>query len=507
MSPNGYGAVRRTRWHAAPAAANALLDGDLHTAWTPAPAQSPATLTIDFAAPTTFDRIALSPGSGPVPLTGWEVAISSDGTTWKSVALGKVGAAKGETVLALNDGATAAALRLSHTGEPLTGWSIAELNLYQSDDYTTRIELLDRFGAERADALIHDYQKLWITASDLDALQDWGMNVVRAPLDWLDFMSEDGAPKESGWERIDWLVRECGRRGIYVILDLHAAPGGASPWASSGHAGDDGTGQNPNGLWTNPVFRERTAALWIRLATHFRGNPIVAGYDILNEPLCRFDERPKPGEKYSVAVQEKAALLDVLYRAVRRADPDHIVFVPAFTASPVAPGEQPSGFDGITPPEVHGWTNVVYQTHHYDMEHARDHDAQERMVTGALADIHRHQAAWHTPMYAGEYCLYDFPDVWAKWMAGLNALHVSWTNWTYKVRGHVDEPGGGNWGFFHDNRSEVPDMVHDTADEIARQWTSFDTGHFLRNTALIDLVRRYTRPDFQPNPPKTNPSN
>lgn len=504
MSPNGYGAVRRTGWRAEPAAANAVLDGSLPTAWIPGGAGGAAGMTITFAAPVTFDRVALTPGSGTVPQAGWTVELSADGRAWKSATIHETAVAHGETVLALSDGPTARAIRLTYAGNA-AGWSIAELNLYQSDDYTTRVNLLDRFGLDRADALIRGYQKTWITALDLDALREWGMNVVRVPLNWLDFMTVDGAPKESGWGMLDWLVSECGRRNIYVILDLHAAPGGASPWASSGHAGDDGTGQNPNGLWTDPAFRDRTAALWTRLATHFRGNPAVAGYDILNEPVCRFDERPKPGEEYSAAVRQKSALLDALYRAVRRADPDHIIFIPAFTTSPVAPGAQPSGFDGITPPEVHGWTNIVYQTHHYDMEHPRDHEAQERMVTAALADIQRHQAAWHTPMYAGEYCLYDFPDVWAKWMTGLNALHVSWTNWTYKVRGHVDETGGGNWGFFHDNRSEVPDMVHDSAREIARKWSWFDTGRFLRNTALIDLVRRYTRPTSQQNPPKTNP--
>ncbi len=499
MSPNGAGTVRRAGWHAEPAGAQVLLDGDERTAWRFPTVPARCEVTLTFPAPVTFDRVALTVGIGTVATTGWSVSVSADGTTWKAVSIRQAELSHGTIVVALNESPTARAVRIARQAGTSADGSIAEINLEQSDDYTTRMDLLDRFGAEQADALIRGYQKAWITAADLDSIHEWGMNVVRVPLNWLDFMTGDGAPKDSGWSRLDWLVSECGQRGIYVILDLHAAPGGASPWASSGHAGDDGTGQNPNGFWTDPAFRKRAEAFWTRVAGHYRGNPVIAGYDVLNEPVCRFDERPKPGERISAAGLQKSAVLDALYRAVRRADPDHIVFMPAFTTSPAAPGEQPSGFDGITPPEFHGWTNIVYQTHHYDMEHAADHDAQDRLVTGALRDLQRHQAEWHVPLYAGEYSLYGFSDVWAKWMAGLNALHISWSNWTYKVRGRADEPGGGNWGFFHDNQSEVPDMVHDSAAEIGRKWALFDTGHFTRNPTLIDLVRRFTRPD--PNTP------
>ena len=151
-----------------------------------------------------------------------------------------------------------------------------------------------------------------------------------------------------------------------------------------------------------------------------------------------------------------------------------------------------SGFAGITPPAYHGWTNVVYQTHHYDMPNAHSREAQHRLVAGALKDIARFQKEWNVPVYTGEYSLYGFYDVWAEWMAGLNALNVSWTNWTYKVRGVADEPGGGNWGFYNNNQNTVPDISNDSADTIAAKWSRFGTADFTRNSQLIDVVSRHT---------------
>ena len=372
--------------------------------------------------------------------------------------------------------------------------SIAEINLLQNDDFTVRMALKARFG-ESAQRLLNGYQDAWIKAEDLDNIKSWGMNAVRVPINWLDFMDVDGAWLDSGWARLDWVIEECGKRRIYVILDMHAVPGGASPWASSGHAGDDGNGQNPNGFWTNPRFQDLTAEIWARIAARYKGRAAVAGYDLINEPLYCYDEAPVPGQAYSEAALKKAALFDRIYRKIRSVDPDHMIFIAAYTvARPnnTAYIGTPSGFWGITPPSYHGWQNVVYETHHYDMPNAKVRGAQERLISDALKDLTKHQLEWNIPIFAGEYSLYNYYDVWAKWMTGLNRLNISWTNWTYKVRGTADDEAGINWGFFHSNRSEVPNINADSEEVIARKWKAFETSHFVRNDDLISVVSRYT---------------
>jgi aryl-phospho-beta-D-glucosidase BglC (GH1 family) len=508
MSPNGYGAIARDGWLASGSGANpaAALDGDAKTAWTAGPAKEGVDgFTLHLGRLTAFDRVALAVGQADGDLRQELMfEVSKDGANWTPALAQRTETVAGEWLVSLDQMYTARELRIRRRGEAFRAWSVAEINLHQNDDFTVRMALQRRFGRKVADELLGGYQDAWFGERDLDNIRDWGMNVVRIPMNWLEFVEPDGVWKANAWTKLDRVIRGCGARHIYVILDLHAAPGGASPWASSGRAGDDGTGQNPNGFWTDPRCQELTGQIWTRIAEHYRGNPAVAGYDLVNEPVCSYDERPGKGEQYSAAALKKSEMFDRLYRAVRAVDPDHIIFVAAFMMAP--PDDPayigtPSAFAGIAPPSLHGWTNVVYQTHHYDMLNAKSRDAQHRLVVGALKDIARFQKEWNVPVYAGEYSLYGFYDVWAEWMAGLNALNVSWTNWTYKVRGTPAEPGGGDWGFYNNNQNAVPDINNDSADTIAAKWSRFGTAEFTRNDRLIDVVGRYTSgviPGVQP---------
>jgi aryl-phospho-beta-D-glucosidase BglC (GH1 family) len=496
MSPNGRGTLRCEGWRTAgPRGTHATtLDAKGRTGWGPGALAAAEEFTLDIGQLRAFDQMAIDFGAGAPPRR-LSLRVSRDGATWSDIRLQSDKDPAGGQVITLAGSCTARYLQLRATGDTVAPWSIAAINLRQGDDYTVRMTLLDRFGEKEADRLIGGFQETWIRQADLDNIGAMGMNVVRIPLNWLDFMREDGSWKPDPWVRLDWVIELCRQRGIYVILDLHAVPGGASPWASSGREGDDGTGQNCNGFWSGPEYQGRLIRLWEKISAHYRSSPVIAGYDLINEPLVHFDENPRPGQKYSDAALQKAGLFDRVYRAVRAVDPDHVIFIAAYTVAPpdnTAYIGTPSGFTGITPPSFHGWTNVVYETHHYDMANAGSHEAQHNLVVNALKDIARFQKEWNVPIYAGEYSLYGFYDVWAEWMTGLNTLNVSWTNWTYKVRGMADEPGGGNWGFYNNNQNAVPDINHDSADMIAAKWSRFTTTEFTRNSGLIDVVSRYT---------------
>ncbi|SDS04671.1 cellulase family glycosylhydrolase [Opitutus sp. GAS368] len=496
MSPNGRGTLRGEGWRTAGSRGThaTTLDAKGRTGWGPGALAAAEEFTLDIGQLRAFDQMVIDFGPGSPP-RGLSLRVSRDGATWSDMRLQSDQNPAGGQIITLGGSCTARYLHLRATGDTGAPWSIAAINLRQGDDYTVRMTLLDRFGEKEADRLIGVFQETWIRQADIDNIRTMGMNVVRIPLNWLDFMREDGSWKPDPWMRLDRVVELCRQRGIYVILDLHAVPGGASPWASSGREGDDGTGQNCNGFWSGPEDQGRLIRLWEKIAAHYRSSPAIAGYDLINEPLVHFDETPRPGQKYSDAALQKAGLFDRVYRAVRAADPDHVILIAAYTVAPpdnTAYIGTPSGFTGITPPSFHGWTNVVYETHHYDMSNARSHEAQHNLVVNALKDIAHFQKEWNVPIYAGEYSLYGFYDVWAEWMTGLNALDVSWTNWAYKVRGGADEPGGGNWGFYNNNQNAVPDINQDSADTIAAKWSRFTTTEFTRNSPLIEVVSRYT---------------
>ncbi len=487
MCPTGTGRPDRTDWTA---------EVDHHVTAAAIDGHAATTVTVDSGGLTTtfgrwqaFDAVVLeSPVATGMPVD-WKLSVRANDNAWRDIAVKRIDRIGSELRLQLADGVTARAVRIRRSA-PQT-WPVAEINLEQADDYTVRGTLARRFGPAKADELLRVYQEHWITSLDLDELQRWGMNVVRVPINWLDFLTEAGEWKPRAWERLDWLLQACEHRGLYVILDLHAVPGGASPWASSGRAGDDGSGQNPNGFWSNPKFQALAAKLWTGVAARYRHRAVVAGYDLVNEPVYRFDEAVGEPGRAKVAIETKAAMFDRLYRSIRAVDPEHLVIIEAFTTLPSS-AQDKSDFDGITAPAVHGWTNVMYQTHHYAMEHAEDREAQRRLVDRAIREIVEHQRSWNIPVYAGEFCLYDFPDVWRRWLGALNAAHVSWTNWTYKVRAGAGVPGGGNWGYFHGYHGPIPDVTRDPADAIARAWAGTTTESFERNDRLIGLVSEFT---------------
>jgi hypothetical protein len=123
------------------------------------------------------------------------------------------------------------------------------------------------------------------------------------------FESEDS----EGFKLLDRLIGWSRAEGLYVILDLHAAPGGQTG------ANIDDSGGYP-WLYQSPQEQEHLVAIWRRLAKHYRDEPTVLGYDLLNEPLPPF---PKLAPLNSS--------LEPLYQKVsgeiRGVDPHHILFL------------------------------------------------------------------------------------------------------------------------------------------------------------------------------------
>jgi aryl-phospho-beta-D-glucosidase BglC (GH1 family) len=104
-----------------------------------------------------------------------------------------------------------------------------------------------------------------------------GLNLVRIPIHYRLF-EDDMNPRvirASGFKHLDRVVKLCAARGIYTIIDLHALPG-----AQNQHWHSD----NPTHgalFWTHKDFQDRTVLLWEAIARHYRDEPWVAGYDLI----------------------------------------------------------------------------------------------------------------------------------------------------------------------------------------------------------------------------------
>ena len=243
-------------------------------------------------------------------------------------------------------------------GTNLGGWLIQENWMCPTEaegadgQYMLLQTLYERFGRDEAERLIDIYEDNWITEYDLDIIKNLGFNCVRVPFWYRNFQSDDNGTwirNEQGeidLSRLDWIVEQCGKRGIYVVLDLHGAVG------FQGY--NDHCGIPKDGSMKSAFFgkdeqsvknRRLTAELWKVIAEHFNSNPVVAMYDLLNEPMCDYPLLQMDHVKMWNA-------LDELYDAVREKDSEHIITMCVTWQAFCIPN-----------PRLYGWENVTYQYH------------------------------------------------------------------------------------------------------------------------------------------------
>ncbi|RXZ81941.1 hypothetical protein EBB07_13135 [Paenibacillaceae bacterium] len=476
----GGGSLDRTGWTLSASASapgtspNNVRNGNISSVWSTGAGQAPGQwFQIDLGVKATFNQIVLDTAKNSVQEQdyprGYIVRVSDNGSSWTTVATGQ-GLRKATPINF--DAVGARYIRIEQTGTAGNWWTIGELNVsLNNDDYSLYNTLTSRFGAATRESIYATHQDTWITESDIDNIKAMGMNVIRLPFAWFEMMNVDGTFKSTAWDNIDWLIEKADQRDMYVLLDLHTLPGGGCPWGSCGRVGP-----NPNAFWTTASYQDMVVEIWEAIATRYNGNPVIAGYDLINEPLLDYSE---DGDD----VAQKSAYYDRLYRAVRAIDPDHTIYFAAFF-----------GWNAITAPGVYGWENVVYEVHPYDMPNGKDADAQNRLVESTIANVAsiQHNPSWNIPILLGEYSLYHYDDIWAKFMSGLNALNVSWTNWSYKVRMDHYQGAGGYWGFYNSNANPLPIINNDSAATIAAKLTAFSTDNFAANQRFIDVVSRFT---------------
>src|SRR5260370_13402994 len=83
-------------------------------------------------------------------------------------------------------------------------------------------------GEDEARQFWKTYRDNYITREDISFIKQSGFNSVRVPFSYRLFVSDGTIPRLEGpgYELLDRVVDWCRREGLYVILDMHAAPGG-----------------------------------------------------------------------------------------------------------------------------------------------------------------------------------------------------------------------------------------------------------------------------------------
>lgn len=219
-------------------------------------------------------------------------------------------------------------------GMGLGGWMLQEGYMFRlsflGQQYRIREKIKDVVGEEKATQFYDRWLAQHTTRKDVDMLAAWGFNSIRLPMHYdlytLPVEQEPVAGQdtwlEKGFAYTDSLLQWCKANNIYLILDLHAAPGGQGNDLPI----SDRDPAKPS-LWESEANQKKTIALWRKLAERYANEPWIAGYDIINEPNWGFED-PKDvrgtEEKKNIPLR---ALMQDITKAIREVDQRHIVII------------------------------------------------------------------------------------------------------------------------------------------------------------------------------------
>jgi endoglucanase len=344
------------------------------------------------------------------------------------------------------------------------------------DEWTMRKILTNRFGAAGAKELLDTYQNAYITDVDLDNLVNLGINFVRLPIYYRILQNDNGtwvtdASGQIDFSIIDRIVNYCADRGIYVLLDLHGAPGSQNNEAHSGR-------QNFNKLFENTTagetYRNRTIGLWKAIATHYKNNQAVCGYDLLNEPIG------------APTLESLWQLYDRIYDAIRLIDTNHIIVMEGIWNQDV------QDWDTLPKPQDMGWQNVAYQFHYYLWNANEDLNSHMNYIGQKVAESKTKQALYNVPLIIGEFNCFGMKPIWEYYLQNFNREKWSWAAWSYKIRYSPSE-----WGLYNHSGYNVslPKIRADSLNALKQKFLKYATlTYHSKNFTLSELIRDYSVP-------------
>lgn len=299
--------------------------------------------------------------------------------------------------------------------------------------------LLDRFGEEKTNEIVKTFEDSFITEEDIAQIEKLGFNCVRVPFWYRNFMTEDlewladNHNENKGFIKLDWLIETCEKYGVYIMLDLHGAPGGQSKNHCTGKAGR-------NELYENEEMMNATVELWCAIAERYKDNKTVCAYDLLNEPQNNggYDGEYSWSAESEDAVSRTNKAYDTLYKAIREIDKNYIISFEGVWSTTVLPN-----------PNEMGYENMLYQLHLYDSE--------KGMIRYRVKELKTARKDWGVAVVVGEYNNHECEEYAQKQYAKNDISRIKWTYKTYNA--------GSTWGIFNKDVERI-DIKTATYEEI-----------------------------------------
>ncbi len=247
-------------------------------------------------------------------------------------------------------------------GVGLGGWMLQEGYMLKVPGAGMQHLIRSRISELIGETKTQEFYDTWLAnhtrKTDIDSMKAWGFNSVRLPIHYdlftLSVEQEPVAGKDTwllkGFRLTDSLLSWCKANGLYLILDLHAAPGGQGNDLNI----SDRDPAKPS-LWQSEANRKKTIALWKKLAERYAHEPAIAAYDIINEPNWGFADtvNDRNGLKETGNGPLRQLMLEIT-RAIREVDTRHIIIIEG--------NGWGNNYNGILPP----WdNNMVLSFHKY----------------------------------------------------------------------------------------------------------------------------------------------
>lgn len=271
-------------------------------------------------------------------------------------------------------------------------------------------KLTELVGPADAQAFWRQWEDAFITREDFARLQKQGFNCVRLPINYKNIVAASPAGAitldEAGLAPIDHAVAWGAEYGIYVFLDLHAAPGGQNPVSTVSDVPSDDTVAR---LWQGPgapANQKMTVALWRALAARYAKATSVGGYDLLNEPAL-----PSGVPKDNLVNFYRSTVA-----AIREVDPSHMIILEGDTYA-----HDFSSFPSPLDP------NLTYEFHEYSLLNAAWRTPNQK----ALEPFLHLRAETHVPLWLGEFGEETF-DWQAQMVRLMEANRIGWALWPWK---------------------------------------------------------------------------
>jgi hypothetical protein len=295
------------------------------------------------------------------------------------------------------------------------GWQIMEGYMMQSSGFAgsqheIKDKLIDLMGESNTETFFTQWRANHFTQRDVDSLAAWGFNSIRIPMHYnlftLPIEEEPVAGEntwiETGFELIDDVLAWAAPHDIYVILDMHAAPGGQG----TGSEINDYDPTKPS-LWESQENRDKLVALWTRIADRYKNNEWIGGYDLINETHWDL-----PGNTLLREVFED------ITAGIRSVDTNHIIFIEGNSYA--------NDHSGLTPP----WDdNMVYSFHKY----------WNTNNPGDLDWILPLRAQQNVPLWMGESG--ENSNTWFTDAVSLfEDNNIGWAWWAVRKIGDIDSP-------------------------------------------------------------------